>query len=977
MAYDYDKIKSQYESLNEQQKQQFANMKWWNVQDFLTRYNAEKAQATTPTTPTTPTNTPTTVMPEYQWAWSNKANTYQNQWAGNYSYDTWTQYYEKQWTNDSYSKIRDKWDSLSYAEQQEKLKQNPNLRAGVEKVGWTFKEEETTPWATTPTWTKAEETPKQWDYQDNSPERMAEIASNLEWYKQTMPYLFNDKNAFDNFFINWKGRSQDQIDFLNDWFYKNQKYGKYDALTPDSIWYWIAYGDIPEDYLTMLKTSDPAKYQAVLQAKQDAEDKIKDRTALDTTNVLSWDNEATITAKAIEWLKSQWLFLDKDGNLIDDRTENYATDEEKWYAKNAADIIARNLDIDNTVKHTYEDLVKAHPWATKATLMAMAQDINADLLREKENNNVELTRLQWYMGYMQTERQERTRIWENAINQLQEQYWMYYEYTPEWMSELAQAQYSATNVTLDQADNWTDTQKQMALDDVLSPIYQQYWSIIERPQAQVINDVIAYAKKNGVSLSQALEENFMSQLKKKPQYSYLLNKAAYWDSWLKWERIWTDENWNPIYWFIDTINWNVSPFWDYVKDGWQFDFDTSTKKWKSDAMNSILDYNEWNLWWSVSDIYSVFGWQDYWECWYFVNDYYKAVTWNNTNLITWTWEDRKDLAKQSYVPMEWGIVFFDWTNSPTATDKQKKYWHVWIVEEVDSTWIWVVDANWKSDWKVRRQHIDYDSELYKNYVAWFYNIPEVNQKRLVWWMSTAATYSTSPAAARLYDEYNSLWGKWLDTAAKQARVNEIMKELNLKSETDLINQADAYWKSKDAETAAAQVKLIDQMIADIWSLPDMTARQAFWTDQSFWNLKDKATWDLWTIWKAAWYNMSDQERAAYTRWASNHDQLLANLMYDKYQDVKSSWWSFGSMAIAEWDALKQAATNLNYWLDNGTYLKRLKELREKFQAVADKWWSPTMWWQTTNYNINLSWWWTYWWWNVVNWLMTSFNFTSY
>jgi hypothetical protein len=55
------------------------------------------------------------------------------------------------------------------------------------------------------------------------------------------------------------------------------------------------------------------------------------------------------------------LFLDKDGNLIDDRTENYATDEEKQYAKDAADIIARNLDIDNTVKHTYEDLVKAYP----------------------------------------------------------------------------------------------------------------------------------------------------------------------------------------------------------------------------------------------------------------------------------------------------------------------------------------------------------------------------------------------------------------------------------------------------------------------------------------------------------------------------------------------------------------------------------------------------------------------------------------
>jgi hypothetical protein len=42
------------------------------------------------------------------------------------------------------------------------------------------------------------------------------------------------------------------------------------------------------------------------------------------------------------------------------------------------------------------------------------------------------------------------------------------------MSELAQAKYAATNVTLDQADNGTDTQKQMALDSVLSDYYDKY-----------------------------------------------------------------------------------------------------------------------------------------------------------------------------------------------------------------------------------------------------------------------------------------------------------------------------------------------------------------------------------------------------------------------------------------------------------------------------------------------------------------------
>jgi hypothetical protein len=61
---------------------------------------------------------------------------------------------------------------------------------------------------------------------------------------------------------------------------------------------------------------------------------------------------------------------------------------------------------------------------------------------------------------------------------------------------LAQAQYAATNITLDQADSGNETQKQMALQSVLDDYYDKYGSIIQRGEQQVINDVIAYAKKN-------------------------------------------------------------------------------------------------------------------------------------------------------------------------------------------------------------------------------------------------------------------------------------------------------------------------------------------------------------------------------------------------------------------------------------------------------------------------------------------------
>ena len=293
-----------------------------------------------------------------------------------------------------------------------------------------------------------------------------------------MPQLFDDESAFYNFFIDGKGRSQDQIDFLWDYFNRVKKFWKYDNMSPEALWSWIANGTIPEDYLNNLKATDPAKYQEVIAFKQEREDAIKNESFLNDAANMAWIEWWESEPSSIQYGKWNWIWMDEDSNGVDDRRENYATEEEQGYQKQIADINARNLDIDNTVKHDYEDLVKAYPWATKATLMAMANDRNANLLREKENNLVELTRLQGYVWYMQSERQEMNQAGADSIAQLQKNLWMYYQYSPQWLAELAQAQYWATNITLDQADSWNETQKQMALQNVLDWYYDKYWDII-------------------------------------------------------------------------------------------------------------------------------------------------------------------------------------------------------------------------------------------------------------------------------------------------------------------------------------------------------------------------------------------------------------------------------------------------------------------------------------------------------------------
>ena len=80
MAYDYNKAKKAYQAMTKEQQQQYVNKNQndANFQQFVKDYTAEMNRGNTVTNPTV-TNTPN----------------YQNQWAGNYSYNPNSQYYEK------------------------------------------------------------------------------------------------------------------------------------------------------------------------------------------------------------------------------------------------------------------------------------------------------------------------------------------------------------------------------------------------------------------------------------------------------------------------------------------------------------------------------------------------------------------------------------------------------------------------------------------------------------------------------------------------------------------------------------------------------------------------------------------------------------------------------------------------------------------------------------------------------------------
>ena len=968
MAYDYEKIKQQYEALSPDKQKQFADMNkndsTGNFQKFMNQYNAEKNQTTntakttgTTVSKNTTSNSSYWVPTEYQPSWTNKSNNYVNQWQGNYAYDEWTKYYEKQGWNQTYpsntnvvNSVRDAWNAKSYEEQQELLKSNPKMQETLTKYGITNKEQ----W--TPTWAKGSEYANQWewqyqynpktwyyekvnqgatqwgnqptnqgwDYQDNSPERMAEILRNLDDLSKTNPWLFSDYNSFYNAFIAWKGRSQEQIDVLNDYFNKMKQYNKYNNMSSDDIWAWLVNWTIPEDYLNYLKYNDPQRYAEIQEARKKGEDKIKADASIDTIGVMTGeiDEAQTSTWKVIEWLKAQWLFVDKDWNLIDDRTENYASEEELGYQKEIADINARNLDIDNTVKHTYDDLVERYPWASKATLMAMAQDMNSDLLREKENNLVQLTKLQGYVNYMQQEREDRTQSWKDSISQLQKEYGMYYDYSPEWMSELAQAQYAATNVTLDQADNGTDTQKQMALDSVLSDYYDKYWSIIQRSKNQVINDVMAYAKNNGVSLSQALEDNFLKYLRQKPWYNDISNWGATSDEYTLSSYEWPDWTKHIVRFNKNTWQWDELSLWDIVSDIEDIDWLTSTDRNKRKQALFNLAQQADTPEEQAQLIAAAMQWNYAGTCWAYANDINYAITWDRN------WIFGNDVKQKEWVCdntewwniKAWDFVVFNYQKIP------------WVSRNTVPSWLWWTDLETWQDM------YDHGHVWYVTWVDAQWNITMTHTKSQI---ATTSTFNKNTKLGQaLYGSYTPVW--WYDKAIPDSIYKAVWTAAEKWDFKTLDDLAKRYWYTDSNALVRQYERQYQDSIVPVteWLLKKIDQLIAATKDTSKSERVLTLSWE-WSYVNSAWY-------AAYK-------SLLNDYALDKLSNmtVKLSPMSDTDVKIVA--SASNAFMNEWYRYDNDDYFRDLQNIRDSIisrsPVLQKKYWDTNSWnWQKQYYD---------------------------
>lgn len=931
MAYNYQNYEKFYNAMNDSQRAK------WNEQnkndadfnDFLSKYNA-KNQTSTPVS--TGKASSQTAVPEYwgTWASNAKQSNYVNQWEGNYKYNPTTWYYEKQWTTNNsnatkanttptqawtptsttnntnatkagnagtISAMKEYWEWLDYDQQQEKIKASPWLQEWLAKYGITSKTKPAE-WTTNQTGTTTPTTPSKWDYSDNSPERMGEIADNLERYYITNPWLFANEDAFRNFFIDWKWRTPEQEQFLMDYFKNRQIYNEYDWYTAEKVWYMQAHWQVPQSYLNYLKNSNPDRYNAVMDYKDQTEKGIEDESYYNTLLANSGDPEWMKRAK------ENWFIIDVNKDNLDDRLYHAPTEEEQTLVTEYSTLASEQLADANAYRDLQEDLTEQYPDADLSTIMLLAWDRWKKIQDRMDTRNVTMTKLQGQIEYLQKERSTQDAAGQKTISELQKAYGMYYTYSPEWMSELAQAQYAATNVTLDQADNWTDTQKQMALQSVLDDYYAKYWDIIQRSEAQVINDVMAYAKKNGVSLSQALEENFLKPLRSKPQFATLssgwsLNADPYvvkvWDVAYRYNPE-TDEfeliGWNgTIWWALGgwTTNWELYGFTNYTP--------ITTEK-KESTLDSFMSGHPLNSTW--------------WECGSFVNDYLQALWYDRLydDPI-----DKKKAVTNSDTATVWSIAVLN-------SKKYPQYWHTAIITDVQWDKVKLLESNWNDDHQVHERWVN------KSEILWYFDPSKeptpattTNQNNKYWnksnwnpnWYSDNLTweyeaYLADPTYENNTDFKYKLWEFWI-------------------SFEDFTEQAKNYARTwmKDSQVDSASNAL--EAAINLYEYVNWNKSTLLWfSDSKQWWLFDWLGWHVpklwWDAYDAKWY----------------YDTLWDRLTLDKLIETKKQWATYWAMSEWEWKLLKNAATSLDWGSSSDKFQKNLEDLIWTLTRTVHEWW---------------------------------------
>lgn len=915
MAYDYNKYKSVYEGLNDDQRQKW-DAKYGDSEQYK-QFKADYAKETN--------NTPKV---------TSDSSNFNNQISTN--------------SQNSTQKVYNQ--NTGFYETPKKVETPVNPDLNTDKF-----------WATNWQVVVKEGTAKEtWqpDYQLNSDARMQEITNNLNAYRQNNPEFFKDRSTFNTMF-HYNDRDDQQKALLDTYWKKKEDIDKATQYnTWDSIYEWMKTSSITPDQLNYIKDYSPEAYSQWMQKQQD---EINLRIANLATPV-----DPTATAELFSSL-AQKLNLDPwDPYQIYDNWHDMCdrlgvfSDSEKMAQKQAemdenhkkiesimtryssstwgtvSDALAaarmqkalapyQQLEVD--LQNSYNSLLNGR----NSNLAVANQSANALAMQAQEDQRIFNQRLQWLNFAVQTasyrspEQQAQLQLQMaqiqndmSLLNQAQmNDLELYNQYATVKLQN--QLQNELTDLSVED-----ENQLRANLNNVLTGYYNQWGAIIQRPQSEVVDDVIAYAKANNVSVAEALRKNFIEPLQSKKEYKSAVAEQYWLNKYQQQYSYTIDEDGNVKI----TATW----YWEIPQDAFK------TRASRQEAYWDVYDYsNTWadyvqNLAWAIKD--GSYGWQ----CGAFCNDV--LLAWWDSKIFWDTLESKIkacNVKKEDWPEVWYAVVFDLWFTSKDW----KNHGHVWIVTAVNGDWsIDVLESNGKSDETI---HVKRYSKAAVDKMVMGYYKP--------------SNYDIQKEVQSVYQEEAStspyLWDSWFTST--WAAVNswwwitdledQYMKDWQNK---DQMNQTlSDYWISL-REYNAQKKKYVDYQ-AKVTLIEDTQKMYDAVKDMLEWNQKESSSWvwsrHKWQIDAATfetvvngkamdnfwrWQSKFDKETA---NWINKYQFIKNNQLLERFQQLKKGWATFWQMSNSEWGLVWSAASKLNWWSTDEEFENTLKEMLNHYGNI--------------------------------------------
>lgn len=776
-------------------------------------------------------------------------------------------------------------------------------------------------------------------YNQSGADNLSTIVSNLNNYRQTNPEYFTDYNSFKKNF-SYDARNDAQKQTLDTWYNGYQKWLDLNSKTTSDLATQYKNWLISDSDLEQLRTANQQKYGEVMQY-------INKQTILS-----KYDEENTPSASTnpFQWIIDQYyanMLSASQTNATSEMFDNYKnqmnspemTELSDQLADKEWEIKEYQMEL-NRIKSDVERRY-AGTWASRSKINAIIADESYHIQELMNTANLEYNtlatkynnRMSQYQNEFQLQLQEYQFNIQQRNQQMQELWFvmdlMNFETNEqkderEWNNYVRQYDFQYWNI-----NSKDEASRRRAIENAVDSVLTEFSGItMMRSREQMVEDIKNLVD-GWMSLWEAITKNIREPIMQKPEYKIWSANKLGTTSWVSigWVSYNYDENWNLL--LDNWINYQNLP-----------DYTAVSQETMQKALTQVQSQGN-GAWW--------------WQCWSFVNNYLQDM-WLG-RLYTDPIEAKKSVTN-STVPAIWSVAVFDWSNSPNASEAQKKYGHVWIVVGID-------EANWTITVKESNHWWDekiYTSTYKMSQVYWYFN-PTVSKQQAIDTVKQQAEENLKTSIQNPYDWVSGYTSNWTEINAWwwiSSLEDQYWKKRASNDERNSTLQA--YWidvkefneqKQKYAKYFE-QVQLVENAQKMYNDIEDLLSWNKKYSTKWIWSRHDWRI-DLNTFYQIQWDDnfrprlWVDQITA---NWINKYNLIKNNQMLERYLELKANWAQFGVMTNSEWWIVWSTTNELNWISSDAQFESTLRKLQDNYKSIIEKnWWTVT---SGTNQEINMS-----------------------